>query len=327
MPKAYEGHKSRLEDFWANLQDSFEVREKRYSWLSVPRIRNFEIETNLPKELRDDGDLLDPTYEQEIDKPLSPIRWSGHEEVDIDRVTQTVIDKTRQWLSLRVRLNASKGRQKESTSGVPQSRGYKEYARKTRFSSRKNTSTDPEEVAQPEESTEELLKQVHERMSKAEILKKAADFGIREGLGAMPLVEVLPVRAAIGQKPGEGIQEEDEQEKTDENTQPPPDTTSTSTQPSPIATTQAPILTSTTTTPLPTSSGVFAATSTTLPQVTTVLFPALENVSIHNIESESDQEDEQPMEQLVQRRTTGKKEKKFTKLKEQVPIDPMNIDE
>lgn len=42
IPKAYEGYRPRLEDFWANLQDSFEVREKNYSRLLVPQIRNFE---------------------------------------------------------------------------------------------------------------------------------------------------------------------------------------------------------------------------------------------------------------------------------------------
>lgn len=79
MPKEYDGHRPRFEDFLANLQESFEVREKNNSRLSMPQTRNFKIETNLPKELRDDGELLDPTYkEKEIDKkPLSPIRWSG----------------------------------------------------------------------------------------------------------------------------------------------------------------------------------------------------------------------------------------------------------
>lgn len=55
MPKPYEGHKPKLEDFWANLQDSFEVRENNYYGLLVPQIRDFEIKTNLPKDLRDDG--------------------------------------------------------------------------------------------------------------------------------------------------------------------------------------------------------------------------------------------------------------------------------
>lgn len=97
MPKAYEGYKPRLEEFWANFQDNFEVRENNYYRLLVPQIRDFEIETNLPKELSDDGELLDFVYkEQEIDKkPLSPIRWSTHEDTDIEQITQTVINRTR----------------------------------------------------------------------------------------------------------------------------------------------------------------------------------------------------------------------------------------
>lgn len=64
MWKAYEGHKSRLDDFWANLQENFKVKEKRYSRFSVLQIRNFEIEINLPKDLRDDYDFLDPIYKE-----------------------------------------------------------------------------------------------------------------------------------------------------------------------------------------------------------------------------------------------------------------------
>lgn len=100
---------------------------------------------------------------------------------------------------------------------MPQSRGYKEYSRKTRCSSRKNTSIDPDEGAEPEEGTKELLKKVKEQMRKFELLKKAAHFGVREGLGAMPLAEVLPLRTTIGQTTREGTQEEEEQGKIDES--------------------------------------------------------------------------------------------------------------
>lgn len=41
MVKEYEGHKPRLEDFWENLQDNFEVREENHYRLSVPQIRIF----------------------------------------------------------------------------------------------------------------------------------------------------------------------------------------------------------------------------------------------------------------------------------------------
>lgn len=47
-------------------------------------------------------------------------------------------------------------------------------------------------------------------MRTAKILKKATDFGVREGLGGVPLAEVHPIRTKIGKMPGEGTQEEDE---------------------------------------------------------------------------------------------------------------------
>lgn len=175
-----------------------------------------------------------------------------HEDIDIDGLTQTIVDRTRQWLSLRVRPSASKGKQKESTSGVPQSRGYKEYSRKMRSNSRKNTSTNPNETVEPEENTHELLEKVKEQMRRFELLKKATDYGVREGLGVVPLVEVHPVRTTMGKTLGKGTQEEDEQGKSYESTQtPPPNMIGASTQPPSTATTQAPILTLATITPMP----------------------------------------------------------------------------
>ncbi|XP_057815884.1 uncharacterized protein LOC131029428 [Cryptomeria japonica] len=133
---------------------------------------------------------------------------------------------------------------------------------------------------------------------------------------------------------GEGTQEEDEQGKADKETstytQPPPNTIGTSTQPPLTTTTQPPILTTSTTTthvtmPMSTPTHTFV-TSATLPLLTQVLTPATEKVTIHNVESDSDQEDEQPMVQLVQRKSEKKKEKKSIQLKKQAPIDPMDID-
>lgn len=107
---------------------------------------------------------------------------------------------------MRVRPSASKGKQKESTLGIPQSRGYKEYVRKTRSNFRKNTSTDPDESIEPQGSNEELLKKVKEQMRRSELLKMAADFRVREGLRVVLLAEVHPMRMTIGQTPGEGTQ-------------------------------------------------------------------------------------------------------------------------
>lgn len=108
MPKAYEGHMPSLEDFWVNLQDSFEVKENNYNRLSFPQVR-------------DDSDLLDPAYrESGIEKrSLSPIKWSSSEDTNMEKVSQVVINRTKKWLCQRVRPSVSKAKQKESTSRVP----------------------------------------------------------------------------------------------------------------------------------------------------------------------------------------------------------------
>lgn len=130
-------------------------------------------------------------------------------------------------------------------------------------------------------------------MRKFELLKKAANFGVREGLGVMPLAEVLLIQKTIGQTPREGTREEDEKGKEDEGAQPPPpDMPSAPTQPPSTIVTQAPILTSVATAPMPPPTDI-----TIVSPMTQVLRPTTETISVHNIESDSNQEDEQPMEQ------------------------------
>lgn len=125
-------------------------------------------------------------------------------------------------------------------------------------------------------------------MRKFELLKKAIDFGVREGLGVLPLAEVLPVRMEIGQTLREGTQEEEEKGKMDESTQPPPpDMTSAPTQPPSTTTAQAPILTLAATASMPPPTD-----KTPMPPMTQTLIPTMETVSVHNIEIKSDQEEE-----------------------------------
>lgn len=166
---------------------------------------------------------------------------------------------------------------------------------------RKNTSTKPEEVVGPEPTTKELMEQVKKQMQKVELLKKATDFGIREGLGAMPLVEIHLIKVSIGKMTREGTMEKDEQVKVDEgmstSTQLTPNKIATSTQPPPTTTIQAPIFTSSTTTIhvtvfMSTSTDTFSMTSITSPpliqKIAPIMTPTTERVTIHNIESDSD---------------------------------------
>ncbi|XP_057842268.2 uncharacterized protein LOC131051684 [Cryptomeria japonica] len=136
--------------------------------------------------------------------------------------------------------------------------------------------------------------------------------------------------------------EKDEQGKADEgtstSTQPPPDTTTTSTQPPLTTTTQAHVLTSLTstipiTTLVSTPTDTFVTTSVMSPPLIQVIIITIERVTIHNIESNSDREDEQSIIQLAQRKVEKKKRKKIvqlgkhSKVPEQEQVDPMDVDE
>ncbi|XP_059076533.1 uncharacterized protein LOC131875854 [Cryptomeria japonica] len=139
--------------------------------------------------------------------------------------------------------------------------------------SRKNTSTKPEEVVGPVPITEELMEQ-------------------RDKKGKVD-------------------------EGTSTSTQPPPDTKATSTQPPPTATTQPPIFTSSSTTihvtmSVSTPTDTFATASVTSPpliqKTAPVMNPTTERVTIYNIEFDSDQEDQQPIIQLAQRKNLQEKQ-------------------
>lgn len=77
--------------------------------------------------------------------------------------------------------------------------------------SRQNMSTNLDEGEKTQESNEDLLKKLQEKMKESELLKKAVDLGVTDGLGVVPLAKVLPPRTAIGQTTGEGTQEQEEE--------------------------------------------------------------------------------------------------------------------
>lgn len=97
MSVSYDGRLPALEDFWACMEDNFEARRRGFFRLTVPQIKDFKVETNIPNELKDDGVIHNPTYDETmVDKnPLSPIKWFEKEEIDIDIVTEKVVERTR----------------------------------------------------------------------------------------------------------------------------------------------------------------------------------------------------------------------------------------
>lgn len=98
----------------------------------MPQIKKFEIETNIPKELSDDGELLDPTFKEKgiHKRSLTPIRWSNQEELNIDTIIVKVLERTMQWLSLRIRSSAAKEKRKGKAIDNPQTKVHKEYVRR-----------------------------------------------------------------------------------------------------------------------------------------------------------------------------------------------------
>lgn len=96
-----------------------------------------------------------------------------------------------------------------------------------RSNSRKNTSIDLDEEVGPQDRNEDLMRKISEKMREFELLKKATDLRVINGLGAVPLAKVLPPRIAIGQATGEGTQEKEEGIEINEYvpTQPPPTAT------------------------------------------------------------------------------------------------------
>lgn len=68
------------------------------------------------------------------------------------------------------------------------------------------------------------MRKLKEKMRTSKLLKKAEDLGITDGLGIVPLTEVLLPRTAIGQVAREGSHEKEEGIEIDEDvpTQPPP---------------------------------------------------------------------------------------------------------
>lgn len=117
------------------------------------------------------------------------------------------------------------------------------------------------------------MRKFSEKMREFDFLKKVANLGVIDGLGAVPLAKVLPPRTDIGQTTRDGTQEEEEIEITED----------TPTQTPSTAATQVPV----TNAPAPPSVNV------TIGQPRIQGFRSnTEGIIVRNIESDSDQEEE-----------------------------------
>lgn len=61
MLVSYEGHIPVLEDFWVGIQDSLESRQRGFYRLTMVQMKEFDIEDDITKDFKDDGELLDPS--------------------------------------------------------------------------------------------------------------------------------------------------------------------------------------------------------------------------------------------------------------------------
>lgn len=108
-------HQPLLEEFWANLQDQFEVRKRGYERLTIPQMRDFQVKTDILKDTIDDGITLNPKYDMDkvATKDLEPINWVEKEETKIRKISQGVVNISLKWIELRLkqpRVQVSKKR-------------------------------------------------------------------------------------------------------------------------------------------------------------------------------------------------------------------------
>lgn len=204
-----------------------------------------------------------------------------------------MIDRTRKWLSLRIKPVASRGKQKNIPTDNPQSRIHKEYTRRTGSESRNNTSTDREEEDETPLTTEELKQKLNEKMKEVEYLAKQVSFGITIGLGATPQVEIHPDRPTI-----EGVAamiEQPSQEAQSSSTTTTPTTTTTVT----LATTSTAFVAPTVSTCPPLVITMVTSSFVISQMSAPTMNPTTKIVTIHNVESKSEQEEVEPTPKKV----------------------------
>lgn len=100
IKKSY-AHVHQIEDVWIDCRIEEDIQSLDYFRLIVEKIENFNL-ANIPKNLEEDGDILDPMYKKNkvVRSPLPLIQWSQKENTSIRVRFQNILDNTNVWLTL-----------------------------------------------------------------------------------------------------------------------------------------------------------------------------------------------------------------------------------
>lgn len=91
----------RIEDVWIYCRIEEDIQRMDYCCLTVEQIENFYL-VEVLKDLEEDRDILDPTYEKDniIGLPLPLIQWSKKENTSLRARFQGILNNTSVWLNL-----------------------------------------------------------------------------------------------------------------------------------------------------------------------------------------------------------------------------------
>lgn len=93
-------HVHQIEDVWIDCRTEEDIKKLDYCHLIVEQIENLDL-ANIPKDLEDDGDILDPMYEKNkvVRSHLPLIQCSQKENISIRARFQKILANTNVWLS------------------------------------------------------------------------------------------------------------------------------------------------------------------------------------------------------------------------------------
>lgn len=125
LPTIFYKHFNLLEDFWMDLQDDYDLRRRNYERFPIPLMVKYGIKEDILETLLDDGVTLDPQYDVEKvgTKDLDLVVWNAEESIDIKKFARPVLDRSIQWVVMRIKEPKAQTSKKRKDVGTTQ--GYK----------------------------------------------------------------------------------------------------------------------------------------------------------------------------------------------------------